>query len=193
LKAWVCNPLVYGFQLKRADYSCAGNKRKVAEAHIQQSFASKAKDVLYESDSGLILSSHYFIGYPKGEKMDSIKGLHHVTVVARDPQRNVDFYRNVLWQRLVKKTVNFDVPDTYHFYFADEIGTPGSVMTFFAWPNTRQGTRGNGETAAVAYNVPPGSLDFWQGHLKKNGIKTEPVEKDSAKMFFLLTIPMACV
>lgn len=109
--------------------------------------------------------------------MDSIKGLHHVTAVARDPQRNVDFYRNVLGQRLIKKTVNFDVPDTYHFYFADEIGTPGSVMTFFAWPNTERATRGNGETAAVAYTVPVGSLDFWQGHLTRNGITPEPVEK----------------
>ena len=92
--------------------------------------------------------------------MEAIKGLHHVTAVARDPQRNVDFYRNVLGQRLVKRTVNFDAPDTYHFYFADEIGTPGSILTFFAWPNMRRGVRGNSETNAVAYNVPLGSLPF---------------------------------
>lgn len=109
--------------------------------------------------------------------MEPIKGLHHVTAVASDPQRNVNFYRNVLGQRLVKKTVNFDVPDTYHFYFADEVGTPGSVMTFFAWPDTERGTRGNGETAAVAYTVPVGSLGFWQEHLKRSGITSEPVEK----------------
>ena len=102
--------------------------------------------------------------------MNPIKGLHHVTAVARDPQRNVDFYRNVLGQRLVKRTVNFDSPDTYHFYFADETGTPGSVLTFFAWPNMRRGVRGNGETNTVAYNVPVGSLSFWEKHLKQNGI-----------------------
>lgn len=108
--------------------------------------------------------------------MDAIKGLHHVTAIARDPQRNVDFYRNVLGQRLVKRTVNFDAPDTYHFYFADEVGNPGSVLTFFAWPNMRRGVRGNGETNAVAYNVPLGSLDFWLEHLKQHGVSSKPLE-----------------
>lgn len=109
--------------------------------------------------------------------MDPIKGLHHVTAIASDPQRNVDFYRNVLGQRLVKRTVNFDAPDTYHFYFADEIGNPGSVLTFFAWPEMRRGIRGNGETNAVAYNVPAGSLTFWQEHLKKNKITPHAIQK----------------
>jgi len=109
--------------------------------------------------------------------MDPIKGLHHVTAIARDPQRNIDFYRNVLGQRLVKRTVNFDAPDTYHFYFGDEIGSPGSILTFFAWPNMRRGVRGNAETNAVAYNVPNGSLGFWHDHLKQNGITSNPIEK----------------
>jgi glyoxalase family protein len=108
--------------------------------------------------------------------MNPIQGLHHVTAVTRDAQRNVDFYRNVLGQRLVKKTVNFDAPDAYHLYFGDGIGTPGSVLTFFAWPNIKRGVRGNGETAAVAYNVPEGSLDFWQKYLREKGISTQPVE-----------------
>jgi glyoxalase family protein len=108
--------------------------------------------------------------------MNPIKGLHHVTAVARDPQRNVDFYRNVLGQRLVKRTVNFDSPDTYHFYFADETGSPGSVLTFFAWPDMRRGVRGNGETNAVAYNVPLGSLAFWEERLKQSGITPNPIE-----------------
>ncbi len=109
--------------------------------------------------------------------MEAIKGLHHVTAIARDPQRNVDFYRNVLGQRLVKRTVNFDAPDTYHFYFADETGDPGSVLTFFAWPRVRRGVRGNGETNSVAYNVPVGSFGFWQEHLKQHGIQAKPAEK----------------
>jgi glyoxalase family protein len=109
--------------------------------------------------------------------MVPIQGLHHVTAVTRDAQQNVDFYRNVLGQRLVKKTVNFDSPDAYHLYFADEIGTPGSVLTFFVWSNVKRGIRGNGETAAVAYNIPSGSLGFWQEHLNRNGIATLPVEQ----------------
>jgi glyoxalase family protein len=109
--------------------------------------------------------------------MDPIKGLHHVTAVARDPQRNVDFYRNILGQRLVKRTVNFDSPDTYHFYFGDETGSPGSILTFFAWPGMKRGVDGNGETNAVAYNVPVNSFSFWQEHLSKNDIKVETIEK----------------
>jgi glyoxalase family protein len=109
--------------------------------------------------------------------MEPIKGLHHVTAVARDPQRNLDFYRNVLGQRFVKRTVNFDAPDTYHFYFGDEAGSPGSILTFFAWPNMRKGVRGNGETNAVAYSVPAGSLDFWRERLEQNDIKPDAVEE----------------
>jgi glyoxalase family protein len=109
--------------------------------------------------------------------MDPIKGLHHVTAVTRDAQGNVDFYRNVLGQRFVKRTVNFDAPDSYHFYFADEIGTPGTVLTFFAWQNVKRGVRGNGETAAVAYNISSGSIGFWQGHLTGQGMTVHPVEQ----------------
>lgn len=109
--------------------------------------------------------------------MDPIQGLHHITAVTRDPQLNVDFYRNVLGQRLVKKTVNFDVPDTYHLYFADEIGTPGSVLTFFAWTNTKRGVRGNGETTALAYNIPQDSLGFWQEYLTSKHVPLLPVER----------------
>lgn len=121
--------------------------------------------------------------------MDPIKGLHHVTAIASDPQRNVDFYRNVLGQRLVKKTVNFDAPDTYHFYFADETGNPGSVLTFFAWPNMRRGVRGNGETNAVAYNVPVESLSFWQDHLKRNGITSKGIETRFGQKVLAFTDP----
>jgi glyoxalase family protein len=108
--------------------------------------------------------------------MEPIKGLHHVTAITRSAQQNVDFYRNVLGQRFVKKTVNFDVPDTYHLYFADEVGTPGTVLTFFAWTNMRNGIRGNGEVAAVAYSIPGGSIGFWQDHLERSGIAVQPLE-----------------
>ena len=75
-----------------------------------------------------------------------IVGLHHVTVIASDPQRNLDFYTQVLGLRFVKRTVNFDDPETYHFYFGDDIGTPGTILTFFPWPGTPKGRRGAGET-----------------------------------------------
>lgn len=109
--------------------------------------------------------------------MEPIQGLHHVTAVTRDAQMNVDFYRNVLGQRLVKRTVNFDVPDSYHFYFADETGTPGSVLTFFVWKNVKHGVRGNGETAAAAYNIPLGSIGFWQDYLEGKAVAPHPVEQ----------------
>ena len=109
--------------------------------------------------------------------MDPIRGLHHVTAVTSDAQVNVDFYRNVLGQRFVKKTVNFDVPDSYHFYFADQMGTPGTVLTFFVWQNVKRGLRGNGETTAVAYNIPEGSIGFWQNHLEREGIPLHPREQ----------------
>lgn len=109
--------------------------------------------------------------------MDPIQGLHHVTAVTRYAQQNVDFYRNVLGQRMVKRTVNFDVPDTYHFYFADQVGTPGSVLTFFVWPNMKLGRRGTGEAMALAYNIPANSINFWQSYLKDRGVELLPAEK----------------
>jgi len=89
-------------------------------------------------------------------------GIHHITAIASDPQANLDFYQILLGQRLVKKTVNFDDPGTYHFYFADKIGSPGTILTFFPWPGAVRGRRGNGEVAATAYTIHPGSVDYWQ-------------------------------
>lgn len=102
--------------------------------------------------------------------MKPIQGLHHITAVASDPQRNLDFYHHVLGQRLVKTTVNFDDPGTYHLYYADEVGTPGTVLTFFPWQHVGKGRVGNGETAAVAYAIRPDSIDFWRQHLAEQGV-----------------------
>lgn len=109
--------------------------------------------------------------------MQAIQGLHHITAVASDAQANVDFYERVLGQRLVKTTVNFDDPGTYHLYYGDEVGTPGTVMTFFPWSHMHRGRRGNGETAEVLYAVPAGSLEFWAGHLAETGIEVGEVEE----------------
>jgi len=73
-------------------------------------------------------------------------GIHHVTGIASDPQRNLDFYAGILGLRLVKRTVNFDDPTTYHFYFGDEQGTPGTILTFFPWPDARRGRREEGRS-----------------------------------------------
>ena len=104
--------------------------------------------------------------------MKPIQGIHHITSFASDPQRNVDFYHRLLGQRLVKTTVNFDDPATYHLYYGDEVGTPGTIMTYFPWPSARRGRVGNGEAGAVAYTIRPDSLPYWQDRLASAGITT---------------------
>ena len=101
---------------------------------------------------------------------EQIPGIHHVTAIASDPQRNVDFYTNLLGLRLVKLTVNFDDPGTYHLYYGDEQGQPGTILTFFPWPGARRGRRGTGQVAVTAFSVPAGALDYWEARLKQQGI-----------------------
>ncbi|MHA6804098.1 ring-cleaving dioxygenase [Salinifilum ghardaiensis] len=96
-------------------------------------------------------------------------GLHHVTAIATDPQRNADFYHSVLGLRLVKTTVNFDAPETYHLYFGTEEGAPGTLITFFPWPQAPRGRPGTGQATTVAFSVPSGSLGWWQRHLQQAG------------------------
>jgi glyoxalase family protein len=93
------------------------------------------------------------------------RGLHHVTAIASDPQRNVDFYTAVLGLRLVKQTVNFDAPDTYHLYYGDGDGSPSTLLTFFPWRGVPGGRNGAGLTTATAFSVPPESLGWWQRRL----------------------------
>ncbi len=102
-----------------------------------------------------------------------IPGLHHVTAIASDPQRNLDFYAGVLGLRFVKRTVNFDDPGTYHFYFGDARGTPGTIMTFFAWPGVRRGIRGTGQVDAVAFAIPKNSTGYWLERLKQEHVPAE--------------------
>lgn len=96
-----------------------------------------------------------------------ILGLHHITAIAGDAQRNYDFYTDVLGLRMVKKTVNFDDPQTYHLYFGDGMGTPGSILTFFPWPRVKQGKNGAGMATGIGYSVPEGSLKFWSARFDK--------------------------
>ena len=99
-----------------------------------------------------------------------IVGLHHVTAIASDPQRNLDFYIELLGLRLVKRTVNFDDPGTYHFYYGNETGTPGTILTFFPWERVKQGRNGTGMATHIGYSVPKGSLDFWNDRLEQNRV-----------------------
>lgn len=108
----------------------------------------------------------------------SILGIHHVTSLAGDPQRNLEFYTGFLGLRLVKQTVNFDAPDVYHLYYGDTVGRPGTILTFFPFPGAARGKKGAGETSAVAFSVPSGALGFWTERLSRRGMAfTGPVER----------------
>lgn len=107
-----------------------------------------------------------------------IKGLHHVTSMAADANENNTFFTNTLGLRRVKKTVNFDAPEVYHLYYGDEVGSPGSVMTYFPFGNMPKGRRGAGEVGITEFAVPTGSLGFWKSHLAEKGVsglKTDTV------------------
>lgn len=108
-----------------------------------------------------------------------ILGIHHITAIAGDAKRNFDFYTKVMGLRFVKKTVNFDDPQTYHFYFGDEQGSPGTILTFFPWGDqVRQGSRGAGMATEIGYSVPKGSLEQWMKRLDEhNVIYNKPAEK----------------
>src|SRR6266568_8100268 len=107
-----------------------------------------------------------------------ILGIHHVTAIAGDPQTNIDFYTNVLGLRLVKLTVNFDDPSTYHLYYGDGAGHPGTILTFFPWPGARRGRRGNGQVTVVSFAIPRGAVDFWSERLRAHDISLEgPIER----------------
>jgi glyoxalase family protein len=103
---------------------------------------------------------------------DNITGLHHITVIAGDPQENLDFYVGILGMRLVKKTVNQDVPGTYHLFYADGTAHAGTDLTFFPWPDMAPGQPGVGLTVEVALAVPAGSLSYWAEWLPRHGVET---------------------
>lgn len=100
-----------------------------------------------------------------------ILGLHHITAIAGDAQRNYDFYTKTLGLKMVKKTVNFDDPQTYHFYFGDEVGSPGTILTFFPWPGARQGKNGAGMATEIGYSVPKESLEFWKNRFEEKKVQ----------------------
>jgi glyoxalase family protein len=117
-----------------------------------------------------------------------ILGLHHITAIAGDAKRNFDFYTRVLGLRFIKKTVNFDDPHTYHFYFGDEVGSAGTILTFFPWGSEiQQGRKGSGMATEIGYSVPKGSIDFWIKRFEDNNvIYNKPAEKFGEKYLTFL-------
>ncbi|MBO9573734.1 MAG: ring-cleaving dioxygenase [Chitinophagaceae bacterium] len=107
-----------------------------------------------------------------------ITGIHHITALAGDAQKNIDFYAGILGLRLVKKTVNFDAPEVYHFYYGDETGSPGSILTFFPYAGITRGRHGKGMLNTTTFSVPSSSTNYWLERLKKFDIKyKDPVER----------------
>ncbi len=102
-----------------------------------------------------------------------ILGIHHVTAIASDPQRNIDFYAGILGLRLVKLTVNFDDPTTYHLYYGDEVGHPSTILTFFPWPGVPRGRLGSGQLTTTSFSIPDGSMAFWMDRFRDKRVGFE--------------------
>lgn len=120
---------------------------------------------------------------------EQILGLHHITAIASNAQRNLDFYTKVLGLRLVKKTVNFDDPGTYHFYYGNEQGTPGTILTFFPWERMSKGRTGVGMATEIAYAVPENSLDAWKERLTKFNVPFTAQAERFGEPFISFTDP----
>src|SRR6185312_8025620 len=114
-------------------------------------------------------------GPGKFQQMLASSGIHHVTAIAGDPQRNVDFYAGVLGLRLVKRTVNFADPQTYHFYYGDAEGFPGTLLTFFPWPLATRGRAGAGQIAVTSFAVIPEALTYWRDRLTAHQVAFQPI------------------
>jgi glyoxalase family protein len=118
-----------------------------------------------------------------------MSGIHHVTAISGSADRNLEFYAGTLNLRLVKKTVNFDDPGTYHFYFGDETGQPGTILTFFPWEHASRGQAGIGLTHQTAFRVPARSLGYWTHRLIEKGVAHEALEKRFGESVVSFTDP----
>src|SRR6202048_2735100 len=116
-------------------------------------------------------------------------GIHHVTAIAGDPVKNLSFYTRSLGLRFVKKTVNFDDPGTYHFYYGDEAGSPGTILTFFPWEGAAPGHGGVGQTQQTAFRVPARSRGYWTHQFIEKGIAHEALEKRFGEAVLPFTDP----
>jgi glyoxalase family protein len=122
--------------------------------------------------------------------MDNIiQGLHHITAIAGNAQRNRDFYTRVLGLRMVKKTVNFDDPGTYHFYYGNENGAPGTILTFFPWEGIGNGRTGTGMATEIGYSVPKDSLEFWADRFKTHHTTHDPIAERLGETYLAFSDP----
>src|SRR5258708_12974123 len=99
-----------------------------------------------------------------------IPGIHHVTAICDDAHQNINFSTGLLGLSLGKQTVNFDTPDTYHLYYGDELGHPGTILTFFVWPDAPKGRKGTGQIGTIAFSIPESSLDYWLERLTSHDV-----------------------
>jgi glyoxalase family protein len=118
-----------------------------------------------------------------------IPGIHHVTAIAGDPQTNINFYAGILGLRLVKLTVNFDAPTTYHLYYGDGQGHPGTILTFFPWPDAIRGQLGTGQITVTSFAVPDRSLGFWENHLQRHHIQCQREQSGFGEDLLALSDP----
>lgn len=109
------------------------------------------------------------------DSMQKTAGIHHISAMVNDAQKNIDFYASILGLRMVKKTINFDRPEVYHLYFGNEAGTPGTVITFFPWEKQLKGRIGTGQVGVTSYVIPHGTSEFWKNRLHRHGVKVESV------------------
>jgi glyoxalase family protein len=116
----------------------------------------------------ILISRHALLSYIVNK---GIYGIHHVTAITSDPQRNIDFYANDLGLRFIKLTVNQDDPSSYHLYYGDELGRPGTILTFFHWPDAPRGHRGNSEVIATSFLIPESSISYWMDRFKSKQIE----------------------
>ncbi|MHA6481920.1 VOC family protein [Paenibacillus sp. strain BS8-2] len=111
------------------------------------------------------------------ESQTQTAGIHHITAFVRDPQVTADFYAGILGLRLVKKTINFDAPEVYHLYFGDQVGSPGTIITFFPWKDSRKGVIGGGQVGITTYVVPEEAFGFWRERLARLGVEVQESER----------------
>ncbi len=120
---------------------------------------------------------------------NKISGIHHITAIAGSAQRNYDFYTRIMGLRMVKRTVNFDDPGTYHFYYGNETGTPGTILTFFPWEGITQGRNGTGLATEIGYSVPAGSLEFWAQRFREHAVKSGEAAERMGETYLPFTDP----
>ena len=120
---------------------------------------------------------------------NQINGIHHITAIAGKAKRNVDFYTKTLGLHLVKKTVNFDDPNTYHLYYGDKVGTPGTILTFFPWEGIAAGRRGAKQVTEIGYSVPENSLDFWLKRLEDHNVIYNKVSEKFGERYLSVLDP----